>query len=70
MRVRLSGVEGQGGVSMLLADAAGEPVGAVQALHMRPAVASQIRGASSAARCALPCGMGIVAGFGRRLLLD
>src|SRR6185369_3365144 len=47
LRVRLSGADAQGGVSVLLADAAGEPVGAVQALHSRPAVASQIRGASA-----------------------
>jgi acyl transferase domain-containing protein len=47
LRVRLSGGEAQGGVSVLLADAAGEPVGAVEALHIRPAVASQIRGASA-----------------------
>ena len=46
LRVRLSGGEAQGGVSVLLADAGGEPVGAVQGLHNRPAVASQIRGAS------------------------
>ena len=43
---------------MLLADAAGEPVGAVEALHIRPAVASQIRGRVGATRCALPGGLG------------
>ena len=47
LRVRLSGGDTQGSVSLLLADAAGEPVGSVQALHSRPAVASQIRGAST-----------------------
>ena len=46
LRVRLSGSDAQGHVSVLLADASGAPVGAVQALHSRPAVASQIRGAS------------------------
>jgi acyl transferase domain-containing protein len=46
MRVRLC-ADAQGGISLLLADATGEPVGAVQALHSRPAVASQIRGAST-----------------------
>src|SRR5439155_2237570 len=46
LRVRLTQADGQGSVSLLLADAAGEPVGSVQALHSRPAVASQIRGAS------------------------
>ena len=50
LRVRLSGGEAQGGVSVLLADAAGEPVGAVEALHIRPAVASQIR---ARRRCAM-----------------
>ena len=47
LRVRLRPAEGPGGVSVLLADAAGEPIGSVQALHARPAVASQIRGAST-----------------------
>ena len=47
LRVRLWPAEGPGGVSVLLADAAGEPIGSVQALHARPAVASQIRGASA-----------------------
>jgi acyl transferase domain-containing protein len=47
LRVRLSGGAAQGSVSVLLADSAGAPVGAVQALHSRPAVASQIRGAST-----------------------
>jgi acyl transferase domain-containing protein len=46
LRVRLSGGEAQDSVSVLLADAAGEPIGSVQALRSRPAVASQIRGAS------------------------
>ena len=47
LRVRLRPAEGAGGVSVLLADASGEPIGSVQALHARPAVASQIRGASA-----------------------
>ena len=47
LRVRLCGGEAAGSVCLLLADAAGEPVGSVQALHSRPAVASQIRGAST-----------------------
>ena len=47
LRVRLTQADGQGSVSVLLADAAGEPVGSVQALRARPAVASQIRGAST-----------------------
>src|SRR5215471_9163920 len=46
LRVRLSGGEAQDSVSVLLADAAGEPIGSVQELRSRPAVASQIRGAS------------------------
>src|SRR6516165_2873536 len=47
LRVRLTQADGQGSVCLLLADAAGEPVGSVQALHSRPAVVSQIRGASA-----------------------
>src|SRR5262249_32465794 len=47
LRVRLSGGGGQGGVSMLLAGAARGPGGGGQGLGVRPAVASQIRGAST-----------------------
>ena len=46
LRVRLCAGERPGSLSLLLADAAGEPVGKVAALHSRPAVASQVRGAS------------------------
>ena len=35
--------DGKAAISMLLADAAGAPIGAVQALYSRPAGASQIR---------------------------
>jgi acyl transferase domain-containing protein len=53
LRVRLTQADGQGSVSLLLADAAGEPVGSVQALRARPAVASQFQGASPL-RCRAP----------------
>ena len=68
LRVRLSGGAAPDSVSVLLADSAGEPVGAVQALHSRPAVASQIPRRVDAARCALPGRLGDAAGAARRLL--